>query len=221
MSMGCGWMEEIAEAIVEFDEEKAKAAAKGLMNQPAGVHAIVEGVREGLERVGRKYEEKGFFLSDLIMAAALAEELFGMIRPAIECDGVKAKGRVLIGTVESSVHSMGKSIVVSILRSAGYEVLDLGANVFPETFLEKTKQFKPQVVGVSVGLTQALPSVRRIVEALESAGLRRDVKIILGGNAANEQRAREMGVDAYASTSVAGLQIIDSWFATQDEQEKI
>ncbi len=214
-------MEEIAEAIVEFDEEKAKAAAKGLMNQPAGVHAIVEGVREGLERVGRKYEEKEFFLSDLIMAAALAEELFGMIRPALESDGVKAKGRVLIGTVEGSVHSMGKSIVVSILRSAGYQVLDLGANVSPEIFVEKTKQFKPQVVGLSVGLTQALPSVRRVVEALESAGLRRDVKIILGGNAANEQRAREMGVDAYASTAVAGLQIIDSWFATQDEQEKI
>jgi len=214
-------MEEIAEAIVEFDEEKAKAAAEGLMNQPGGVHAIVEGVREGLERVGRKYEEKEFFLSDLIMAAALAEELFGMIRPALESSGVETKGRILIGTVEGSVHSMGKSIVVSILRSAGYEVLDLGANVPAERFVEKTREFRPKVVGLSVGLTQALPSVRRVVEALESAGLRRDVKIILGGNAANEQRAREIGVDAYASTAVAGLQIIDSWFATQDEQEKI
>ena len=204
-------MDELARAIVEFDEKKAKALAKRALKAPDGFAAVVESIRAGMEEVGRLYENKEYFLSDLIMAAALAQDLFEIAKPYLAERARPAKGRIVVGTVQGSVHGMGKSILISILTSAGYEVHDLGVDVPPEKFVEKVREVKPQVLALSVGLTQALPSVRKVVEALKAAGLRDQVKIILGGNAANEERAAEAGVDAYGASAIAGLKIIDSW----------
>jgi len=204
-------MDEIARAIVEFDDKKAKALATKALKAPNGFEAVVESIRVGMEEVGRLYESKEYFLSDLIMAAALAQDLFEMAKPYLTERARPAKGRILVGTVQGSVHSMGKSILISILTSGGYEVHDLGADVPAEKFVEKVREIKPQVVGLSVGLTQALPSVKKVVEALKAAGLRDQVKVILGGNAATEERAAQAGVDAYGASAIAGLRIIDSW----------
>jgi len=204
-------MDEIARAIVEFDDKKAKALATKALKSPNGFEAVVESIRVGMEEVGRLYESKEYFLSDLIMAAALAQDLFEMAKPYLTERARPAKGRILVGTVQGSVHSMGKSILISILTSAGYEVHDLGADVPADKFVEKVKEIRPQVLGLSVGLTQALPSVKKVVEALKAAGLRDQVKVILGGNAATEERAMDAGVDAYGASAIAGLRIIDSW----------
>ena len=134
-----------------------------------------------------------------------------MSKPYLEGKTREVKGQIVIGTVEGSVHSMGKSILISILVSSGYEVFDVGANSPAEKFVQKVKEVDPQVVALSVGLTQALPSVKKVVDALEEAGLRDKVKIIVGGNAANEERAKDAGVDAYGSSAIAGLKIIESW----------
>jgi methanogenic corrinoid protein MtbC1 len=204
-------MDDIAQAIVEFDDRKAKRLAKDVLKEPDGFERVVESIREGMEELGRRYENKEYFLSDLIMGAALAEDLFEMSKPHLQGKVRETKGRIVIGTVEGSVHSMGKSILISILVSAGYEVFDVGANVPAEKFVEKVREVDPQVLGLSVGLTQALPSVRKVVEALEGSGLREKVRIILGGNAANQERAEEAGVDAYGSSAIAGLRIIEGW----------
>jgi len=204
-------MDEIAEAIVDFEDKKAKRLAAAALKGAGGFERVVEAIRDGMEELGRRYENKEYFLSDLIMGAALAEDIFEMSKPYIEGKTPEVKGRIVTGTVEGSVHSMGKSILISILVSSGYEVFDVGANCPAEKFVEKVREVEPQVVALSVGLTQALPSVKKVVDALESAGLRENVKIIVGGNAANEDRAKEAGVDAYGDSAIAGLRIIESW----------
>jgi len=204
-------MDDIAEAIVDFEDKKAKRLAARALKGTGGFERVVEAIREGMEELGRRYENKEYFLSDLIMGAALAEDIFEMSKPYIEGRTLEVKGRIVIGTVEGSVHSMGKSILISILVSSGYEVFDVGANCPAEKFVEKVREVEPQVVALSVGLTQALPSVKKVVDALESAGLREQVKIILGGNAANGDRAKEAGVDAYGDSAIAGLRVIESW----------
>ena len=204
-------MDEIADAIVDFDDKGAKRLAARALEEPGGFERVVEALREGMEELGRRYENKEYFLSDLIMGAALAEDIFEMSKPYLEGRTREVKGQIVIGTVEGSVHSMGKSILISILVSSGYEVFDVGANSPAERFVQKVKEVDPQVVALSVGLTQALPSVKGVVDALEEAGLRDKVKIIVGGNAANEERARDAGVDAYGSSAIAGLKIIESW----------
>jgi methanogenic corrinoid protein MtbC1 len=204
-------MDELSRAIVEFEDRKAKRLARKMLKETGGVFRLIESIREGMEELGRLYEKKEYFLSDLIMGAALAEDLFELGKPQLESQVKESKGRIVIGTVEGSVHSMGKSILISILTSSGYEVYDVGANVPAGAFVEKVKEVNPQVVALSVGLTQALPSVKAVVEALKEAGLRDKVKVILGGNAANEERARDAGVDAYGSSAVGGLRAIESW----------
>jgi methanogenic corrinoid protein MtbC1 len=204
-------MDELAKAIIEFDDKKAKSLAQKGLKEPSGFEAVIESVRVGMEEIGRMYEEKEYFLSDLIMGAALAEDIFEMSKPYLKREEDTGKGPIVIGTVRGSVHSMGKSILISILTSSGYKVHDVGANVPAEKFVDAVKEIQPPVLALSVGLTQALPSVREVVEALEKAGLRDQVKVILGGNAANEERAAEAGVDAYGSSAIAGLRIIESW----------
>jgi len=204
-------MDQLAQAIVDFDDKKAKRAAAKMLKESGGFVRVVESVKEGMNELGKRYERKEYFLSDLIMGVALAEDIFEMAKPYLEGASGQVKGKVVIGTVEGSVHSMGKSIVISMLTSSGYEVHDLGANVPAERFVEKVRELCPDVLALSVGLTQALPSVKEVVECLRKAGLREKVKIILGGNAANAQRAEEAGVDAYAPSAVAGLKMIEAW----------
>lgn len=204
-------MDQLAQAIVEFDAKKAKRMAAKTLKESDGFTRVVESVREGMKEIGKRYERKEYFLSDLIMGTALAEDIFEMAKPHFGKASSRAKGTVVIGTVEGSVHSMGKSIVISMLTSSGYEVHDLGANVPADRFVEKVREVRPRVLALSVGLTQALPSVKEVVEGLRKAGLREKVKIILGGNAANSERARATGVDAYAPSAVAGLKIIEGW----------
>ncbi|MBU7004092.1 MAG: cobalamin B12-binding domain-containing protein [Theionarchaea archaeon] len=204
-------MDDIAVAIVDFDDKMAKKLVAKTLEEPGGFEKVVDAIREGMEELGRRYENKEYFLSDLIMGAALAEDLFEMSKPYLEGKIREVKGHIVIGTVEGSVHSMGKSILISILVSSGYEVYDVGANCPAEKFVEKVGEVEPQVVALSVGLTQALPSVKKVVDALKNAGLRDKVKIIVGGNAANAERAAEAGVDAYGASAIAGLRIIESW----------
>lgn len=203
-------MEELANAIVNFDADGAKAKATDLLDK-GGFEEVVEGIRRGLKEVGERYERKEYFLSDLIMAAALAEDIFEMSEPYLDTDDRGNKGLVLIGTVRGSVHGMGKSILKSILTSSGFKVHDLGVDVPPRDFVAKVKELEPDVLALSVGLTQALPSVKEVMGELSSAGVRDRVRVILGGNAASEERANELGVDAYGATAVEGLRKIESW----------
>ena len=204
-------MDEIAKAVVEFEDRKAKRLAQKALKEPGGFDSVIESVRAGMEEIGRLYERKEYFLSDLIMGAALAEDIFEMSKPYLKKETREVRGRVVTGTVKGSVHSMGKSILISILTTSGFEVHDIGVDAPAEKFIDKVREVKPQVLALSVGLTQALPSVREVVGALEKAGLRNTVKIILGGNAANEERAADAGVDAYAPSAIAGLKVIESW----------
>lgn len=204
-------MDEIAKAVVEFEDKKAKRLAQKALKKSGGFDSVIESVRAGMEEIGRLYERKEYFLSDLIMGAALAEDIFELSKPYLKKETREVKGRVVTGTVKGSVHSMGKSILISILTTSGYEVYDIGVDAPAEKFIDKVREVKPQVLALSVGLTQALPSAREVVNALEKAGLRNTVKIILGGNAANEERAADAGVDAYGPSAIAGLKIIESW----------
>ena len=174
-------------------------------------------LRDALTEVGRLYEEAKYYLSDLILAAGMCEDVLKRTAPRTQ---PKAKGKVVLGTVQGSVHGMGKNIVADLLRAEGYVVYDLGVDVPAERFVEKIRVTGAQVLGLSVGLIQALPSIGEVVEALKRAGLRDSVKIIVGGNAATLERVLELGCDAYAQSAVAGLKVIDKWMGNKVKTEQ-
>jgi len=208
--------EEIRRKIVELDEPTVKMLVDQALKAGESPLALLEAVREALAEIGRLYEERTYFLSELILASGISQTVLDMLTPHLAAVHEEKKGKVVIGTVEGSQHGMGKSIVIALLLANGYEVYDLGVNVPAEQFVEKLRETGAPVLGLSVGLVQALPSVANVIAALKQAGLREKVKVILGGNAANPERALELGCDAYAPSAVAGIQIINDWTKKPD-----
>ncbi len=156
-----------------------------------------DGLNVGMETVGRRYEEGEYFLSELIMAAAVMNEGMETLRPHLKEASTGRVGRALIGTVEGDLHDIGKNIVVSMLESAGFQVTDLGIDVSPERFLEAVRKEKPDLVCMSTLLSVTMFKVKETVDRLEEAGLRKGIKILVGGRCLNEEIASKMGADAF------------------------
>lgn len=170
--------------------------------------AIIDVLSRTLEEVGEKYEQGEFFLSELIMAGYLASEVSKLLKPYLTKAERKALGKLVIGTVKGDIHDIGKNIVIMMLEAAGFEVIDLGVDVSVDRFIEAVKKFRPDILGMSALLTSTISQVREVVSALEDAGLRRKVKVIVGGRPITRGFAVEIGADGYAEDSVKAIKLV-------------
>lgn len=192
------------------DTEKVKSAVQELLNSGEDPDDIIGTINEALDEVGTKYKSGEFFLSDLMMAGSSASEATGLLDLYIEESGRKKKGKVVIGTVEGDIHNIGKDINILMLKSEGFEVVDLGVDIPARDFVENVKKEKPDVLGISALLTSTMTKAEEVINALEEAGLREEVKIIIGGRPVNEKFAEEIDADGYAEDAVDGLKTIKS-----------
>jgi 5-methyltetrahydrofolate--homocysteine methyltransferase len=197
--------------LAELKEDAALLMVKLFIKAGDDPLRIVEACRKGMEIIGEKYETGEYFEADLMMAGEIFRKIMEILRPMIAAEKVGHVGKVVIGTMQNDIHDIGKNIVVFLLESLGFEVHDLGVDILPERFVEKVREVKPQVVGVSGLLTVAFESMKKTVEALKEAGLRDKVKIIIGGNPVNEKVARYVGSDAFANSAPRGINIIKKW----------
>ena len=170
---------------------------------------IVDVLRQTLEAVGEKYEQGEFFLSELIMTGYLASEVANLLKPHLLKGQRTALGTVVMGTVKGDVHDIGKNIVVMMLDAAGFEVIDLGVDVPTERFVEVVQNMKPDVLGISALLTSTIDRVKEIVDALETNGLRDQVKVIAGGRPITRAFIEEIGADGYAEDSVKAIRLVN------------
>ena len=175
---------------------------------------VIEQLRAGLEFVGAEFEKGTFFLMELMRGAQIFKDASAIITPAVEAmhGVIEEKGVVLMGTVVGDVHDLGKSIVSGLLECGGYKVIDLGVDVPEQVFVEKTKEHKPRVVGMSGLLTTSIPTMSDTVKAIADAGLRDDIKIIVGGGIVGEVDTSEIGVDYATSNASDGVRVIEGWF---------
>ena len=172
---------------------------------------ILETCRKGVEVVGKRFENKEYFLPDLIMASEILKEISEIIRPEIKKAGeVKRLGKVVIGTVQGDMHDIGKNIVVMLLRSNGWEVTDLGVDVPPEDFCAAVAKGNYQIVGMSALLTTTMSVVKDTIEALKAAGLRDKVKVMVGGAPMTQGWATRAGADGYASDGVEAVIVAEA-----------
>ena len=174
---------------------------------------LIEEAREGLQKVGEEFEKGNLFLMELMRAAQIFKEAATLITPKIKekCQVEVVKGKVLIGTVSGDVHDLGKGIVASLLECEGFEVVDLGVDVPEKVFVEKIKEHNPQVVGMSGLLTTSIPSMGKTVKAIADAGLRGNVKIIVGGGIVGEVDPSQIGADFTTSNANEGVRMINGW----------
>ncbi len=174
--------------------------------------AIQEGYVGGLREAGDLFGRRQLFLPDLMMAAEAMKSAVAILEPEMQRRGSRrdALGRVVLGTARGDIHEIGKNLVATVLTASGFEVHDLGVDVAPERFAESAGALAADVVGVSSLLTTTMTRQRAVIEALERAGLRARVKVIVGGAPVTRAWATEIGADGYAPNALAALDLVRS-----------
>lgn len=164
---------------------------------------VQEYMMPAMEEVGRRFECNEYFVPELLLSARAMKAALELIRPLLAAKGDEPVGRVALGTVKGDLHDIGKNLVGAMLEGGGYEVIDLGVNVTPEQFIAAIREKKATIVAMSALLTTTMPSMKTTIDAMRDAGVREQVKIIVGGAPITEKFAEEIGADGY-SESAAG-----------------
>jgi 5-methyltetrahydrofolate--homocysteine methyltransferase len=192
------------EAILKGDAKTAKTTTEQAL--AAGVEPmklVQEYMMPAMSEVGRRFECNEYFVPELLLAARAMKAALELIRPLLVASGAKPTARVALGTVKGDLHDIGKNLVMAMLEGGGYEVIDLGVNVSPEQFIAAVKDKGANIVAMSALLTTTMPSMKTTVDALQQAGVRQQVKVLIGGAPVTQKYADEIGADGY-SESAAG-----------------
>jgi len=166
-----------------------------------------------MDEVGRLFECEEYFVPELLLAGRAMKGAMELLKPLLAASGQKMKFRVVIGTVKGDLHDIGKNIVASMLEGGGFEVLDLGTDVSPESFVAAVRDSNPQVVCMSALLTVTMPAMKLTIDALKTAGVRTQVKVLVGGAPVTHQYAREIGADGYSENANGAVGLIKNLLA--------
>ena len=203
---------ELVNAIADMREAEALKLVQEMVEGGSEPMAILGAAREAMDVVGKRYEEGAYFLPELMLAGEMLNQITDILKPKLaKLPEVKRHGKVLIGTVAGDIHDIGKNIVTFMLDVNGFEVLDLGVDIPPQKFVEAILAFEPQVVGLSGFLTLAFDAMKETLEAIEAAGLRDKVKVMIGGGQINEDIKEYTGADAYGNDAMAGVSLAKKW----------
>ena len=204
--------QKLIDAIADMREEEALKLVSEMAESGSKPIVILEAVREAMDIVGQRYEEGTYFLPELVLAGEMMNQITEMIKSElVKSPPVERRGKVLMGTVEGDIHNIGKDIVSFMLDVNGFEVLDLGVDVTPQKFTEAIRDFQPQVVGLSGFLTLAFEAMKETVEAIQKAGLRDKVKIMIGGGQMDDQVRAHAGADAYGKDAMTAVKLAKDW----------
>ena len=209
-------LENLSSAIVEGDDEKArKNAQEALQSKMDPLKAVDEGLSKGMAVVGQRFEKGEAFLPELLMAADSFNAAMEILKPEIEAQKkqmVKA-GKVVIGTVRSDVHNIGKNIVATVLETSGFEVVDLGIDNPSLKFIEEAQKAKADVIALSSLMTTTMPGQREVVDTLKDMKLRDKYFVVVGGGPVSQEWADKIGADGYGSSAVQAVELIKSLMA--------
>jgi len=203
-------LETITEAITNLEEEKVLKLIKERIDANDEPTEILEACRKGMAEIGKGPADE-IFLTDLIMAGEIFNEAVELLMPELVNSTSMSLGKIVIGTVEGDIHNIGKDIAINFLKAEGFEVIDLGVNVPAQKFIDAIKEHSPSVVGMSGLLTLSIEPMKRIIEAIASANLRDQIKIIIGGERTDEVVCNYVNADAWVNDVLEGIKIIKNW----------
>ena len=207
----------LAEAMGDLDEDVIVETLEQVMAEGgADAQKAMEACQKGMDTVGSLFEEGEYFVGDLIYAGELMTKAVEILKDALITDGGEdtVKARMILCTVKDDLHDIGKNIVRSMLEAAGFEVLDLGIDVAPEKIVETAKAEGINIIGLSGVLTLAIDSMKDTIDAFKEAGMRDDVKIVIGGAPVNAEVCEQTGADAWASSPQTTIDYCKSWAKT-------
>ena len=172
-----------------------------------------EGMISAMKEVGRLFEEGEYYVPEMLISARAMQAGLALLKPHLVQAKVESAGKVIVGTVKGDLHDIGKNLVAMMLEGSAFEIVDLGVDVSPEKFVEAVKAHQPQIVGLSALLTTTMPFMRTTIEALQAAGLREQVKVIIGGAPITAAYARDIGADGFAADASRAVTLAKSLLA--------
>ncbi|MBP2134219.1 methylmalonyl-CoA mutase cobalamin-binding domain/chain [Methanomicrobium sp. W14] len=197
--------DEFINAIVDFDELKCINILKKRIADDEDLENIIEDIRKATGIVGKRFEDGDYLVSDLMMAGEVLSQIMEVLNPVLSVRREKIIGTVVIGTVEGDVHDIGKSIVIALLETEGFRVIDLGVNQPPESYINAIREYHPDIVALSGLLTEASESMKNIINEIKKAGLRDKVKIVVGGGRTDEETMKYTGADEWSYDATSGV----------------
>jgi 5-methyltetrahydrofolate--homocysteine methyltransferase len=198
-------------SILEGDKDAAVAGVTQALeanNDPAEI--LNEGMIAAMKEVGRLFEEGEYYVPEMLIAARAMQASLALLKPSLVDSGVEPTGKVAVGTVKGDLHDIGKNLVGMMLEGAGYDITDLGTDVAPEIFVTAIQDKGIDIVALSALLTTTMPSMKATIDAIEAAGLRNDVKIIVGGAPVTHEYAEQIGADGFAADASGAVTVADS-----------
>lgn len=203
---------EISTAIVNLDEEKAvEYANKAIKDNMRLLDVVEKGFAAGIRKVGELWEEGEFFLPELMRGAQIMQKCLDLLIPHLQSASEKiSRSTVVIATIEGDIHSIGKTIVATMLRAYGYEVYDLGADVPVEKIIEEAIERKADIIGVSALLTTTMTGQKKVIELLREKNLANKFKVILGGAAVTNSWVEECSADGFAENAIDAVRLVKS-----------
>lgn len=201
----------ITETLISGDGEKLQQLVREALDAGLGAKNILdEGLIAGMDIVGEKMETGDMFIPEVLMAAQAMSESVEILKPLLAEGESSTVGKVVLGTVKGDLHDIGKNLVKMMMESVGFEVIDLGVDVSPEAFVKAIIENKPQIVGLSALLTTTMPMMRKTIQTIEESGLRKNLKIMIGGAPVNQALADEIHADGYAPDAGAASKLAKS-----------
>jgi len=200
--------QELQEAVIEGQNKRAaKLVAQALADGLPAVEILNQGLTPAMVEVGRLFERGELFIPEMMLAARAMREGVEILQPHLKQGDVKRVGKTVITTVEGDLHDIGKNLVTIMVGGAGFEVVDLGVDVSPQRILEALRTEKPDVLMLSALITSTLNSMRTTIQAIEEAGLREQVKVLVGGAPVTESFAQQIGADGYAPDAAGAARV--------------
>lgn len=201
-------IEEIYQNVIDGQAPAVEAGVQAALAQGEAADVILnQALIKAMDEVGRRFEEGEYFVPEMLIAARAMQAGLKLLKPHLMQSGVKAAGKVAIGTVKGDLHDIGKNLVAMMLEGAGFEVKDLGVDVSPEAYV-KAAQEGAQVIGMSALLTTTMANMQRTIEALKTAGLRDQVKVVVGGAPVTDAFAKQIGADAFAPDASSATRVV-------------
>jgi 5-methyltetrahydrofolate--homocysteine methyltransferase len=196
----------IAEAVIRGDRDAVGSMTQAAVDEGVSAEQIInEGLIAGMGVVGTKFKANEFYVPEVLIAARAMHAGMAIIKPLLAESGVQPRGTIAIGTVKGDLHDIGKNLVAMMMEGGGFEVIDLEVDVAPEKFVEAVKDKGAQIVALSALLTTTMPSMKDTIEALKEAGVRDQVKIMIGGAPVTQNYADEIGADGYSPDAASAV----------------
>jgi 5-methyltetrahydrofolate--homocysteine methyltransferase len=203
-------IERVLQAVADLEIDRVAARVRDALQAGAEPRTVLnDGLSAGVQVVGERFEAGDYYLTELVLAGEVMKEGLALLEPSLKEIDLQGKGTVVLATVEGDIHDIGKNLVGTMLRAAGFEVVDLGADVPAAPIVEAARRYQAGVVALSVLLTPMVGQLQTTIEALEEAGLRSQVKVVIGGACTTPRLAEEMGCDGYGPDAVAAVRLCE------------